>query len=249
LGKDGYWMHLRNKLSVAATVLSLGGLTGVAMSAGPGKKRDQGGVPVADVRTVTTQQTIHRYRRLAGAAAGNGGGAGGGGVRVAWRSSAGAVHTRASGRRSSVGAPAASAAHGVKTAPSGAHPTKQGKSVTGHSAPTTRSSGKSGHGSGAGGASNAATSGEPTTKPSGSTTGTGTGTTPPPTTKPSGSTGGETGTGTGTGTTPTPPTTKPSGSTGGETGTGTGTTPTPPTTKPSGSTGGETGNNGGHGDD
>src|SRR5665213_15347 len=57
-------MQLRKKLTVAATCLSLGGLTGVAMSAGGARKRDQAPVPMADIRTVTTQQTIHRYKYL-----------------------------------------------------------------------------------------------------------------------------------------------------------------------------------------
>ena len=135
-------MHLRNKLGVAATVLSLGGLTGVAMSAGPGRKRDQGGAQVADVRTVMVQQTVHRYRHVGvGGPAGGAGGSAGGRVLASWKASASAVHTRVSGHKTSAdGATlSGSASPGVKSKSSGAHhTTKQGnKGGATHTAPAT----------------------------------------------------------------------------------------------------------------
>jgi hypothetical protein len=201
-------MHLRNKLSLAATMVSLGGLTGVAIHAGTGKKRDQGEVPAADVRTVTIDQTIHRYRHVGGPSV-----AGPGGTRVlaSWSS---AVRTRPSGatRKGTTGTAVAVSSH-----PSGAHRTASKR----HTVPATRPSG--GSTKPAGGTH---TTGQaPATKPSGSSgssggeSGSGT-TTTPPTTKPSGSSGSSGGE-SGSGTTPTPPTTKPSGSSGsGEGGTG-----------------------------
>jgi len=242
-------MQLRKKLPVVATLLSLGGLTGVAMNAGGSRKRDHGAVPVADIRTVTMQQTIHRYKHVGIGGPSNGSWPVGGGVATVGHRIAVAVHTRASGAKATPKALSSGGHSNVKSGPSGTHRTvgKHQPAGGGHNAtPTTRSSGSSGssgskgHGSG-GGASNQPAGGNPTTKPSGSSSET---------------------TGTSTPTTPTPPTTKPSGAPpSGESGGGTPTTPTPPpTTKPSGApegggsgggeeVGGKNKGGGGHGED
>lgn len=212
-------MQLAKKLPVVATLLSLGGLTGVAMNAGGGRKRDQSAVAVADTRTVTMQQTIHRYKHVGIGGPANGSWPIGGGVATVGHRIAVAVHTRASGAKATPKALSSGGHSKVKSGPSGIHRTSSTHHPVsgGHSAtPTTRSSGSSGsksHGSG-GGASNPPAGGNPTTKPSASSSETGASTP----------------------TTPTPPTTKPSGAPpSGESGGGTPTTPTPPpTTKPSG---------------
>ena len=202
-------MRLPNKLSIAATVLGLGGLTGVAMSSGA-SKRDRSGTPAADIRTVTVQQTIHRYHQVLAAGSPNGIG---GGVKLvaSYKGATARVATRPSGHRGTSGV-TASPSKTVKTGPSGKHSTKAGgkRSSSGAStAPKTRPSGTPEHTS--------------STK-----------TTPSPTTKPSGSAGSpET-----TGTTPAAsPTTKSSGATTTPTETTAGETTPPPTTKPSGATG------------
>jgi hypothetical protein len=237
-------MQLRKKLPVVATLLSLGGLTGVAMNAGGSRKRDDGAVPVADIRTVTMQQTIHRYKHVGIGGPANDSWPVGGGVATVGHRIAVAVHTRASGAKATPKALSSGGHSNVKSGPSGTHRTvgKHQPAGSGHSAtPSTRSSGSGGsksHGSG-GGASNPPARGNPTTKPSGNSSET---------------------TGTSTPTTPAPPTTKPSGAPpSGESGGGTPTTPTPPpTTKPSGAPegggsggegGGETKGGGGHGED
>jgi hypothetical protein len=206
-------MRLPNKLSVAATVLGLGGLTGVAMSSGAGK-RDPAATPAADIRTVEIQQTIHRYRHVG--AGGSAPVAGvGGRVLASYGTGAGKVRTRASGHKASVGA--THSGTGVKTGPSGKSGKYKTSKGTSHTAPKTRSSGTTKHES----STHSPASASPTTKPSGTVAESPTSNSPtaPPTTKPSGSTG-ETPSGGGTEKTP-PPTTKPSGS-GGETGGGTG---------------------------
>jgi hypothetical protein len=245
-------MQLRKKLPVIATLLSLGGLTGVAMNAGGSRKRDHGAVPVADIRTVTMQQTIHRYKHVGIGGPSNGSWPVGGGVATVGHRIAVAVHTRASGAKATSKALSSGGHSNVKSGPSGTHRTVGKHQPAGggvrSATPTTRSSGSSassgskGHGSG-GGANNPPAGGNPTTKPSGSSSET---------------------TGTSTPTAPTPPTTKPSGAPpSGESGGGTPTTPTPPpTTKPSGAPegggsgggsgeegGGKNKGGGGHGDD
>ncbi len=92
-------MQLRKKLPVVATLLSLGGLTGVAMNAGGGRKRDQSAVAVADTRTVTMQQTVHRYKHVGIGGPANGSWPVGGGVAAVGQRIAVAVHTRASGAK------------------------------------------------------------------------------------------------------------------------------------------------------
>ncbi|HEX7609883.1 MAG TPA: hypothetical protein VF380_04340 [Solirubrobacteraceae bacterium] len=211
--------QLRNKLTVGATVLSLGGLTGVAMSAG-GRKSDQRAVPAADIRTVTTQQTIRRYRHLGAGGSSNGTWAQSGAVFAVAHAPGTAVRTRASGAKTAYRQTANGTRPAVKSGPSGTHRTNRGKHSTSgvHGAsPTTHPSGsKPAGGKAAPAASN------PTTKASGST--------------------GETGS---TQTSPAPPATKPSGApAGGETGGGTPTTPPPPSTKPSGAPGGGEGKGG-----
>ncbi len=233
-------MRLPNKLSVAATMLALGSLTGVAMSSGAGK-REQGGSPAADIRTVTIQQTIHRYHQIVA-----GGSANGIGdatlTTAAYRRANGAATTRPSGHPGTSGGTASKSAT-VKTGPSGKHAAKPRSGTSsggGGAAPKTRSSGTSPHSTGG----KAAPS--PTTKPSGSSSSEPTAGTPSaPTTKPSASTTSP------TETTPSAPTTKPSGSTTSPTET----TPSAPTTKPSGGTGesekesDDGGGKGGKGDD
>ena len=209
--------QLRSKLTVGATLLSLAGLTGVAMSAG-GRKSDQGTAPAADIRTVTTQQTIRKYRNVGAGGASNGTWAQSGAVFAVGHGSGKALSTHASGAKTAYGKAANGKGLAVKSGPSGAHKTKGSN----HYAPTGKGSNPSTHASGS--------------KPSG-------GKSEPvstnPTTKASGSTGESSGS---TPTSPAPPTTKASGApSGGETKTeGTPTTPAPPTTKPSGSTGGKT---------
>jgi hypothetical protein len=208
--------QLRNKLTVGATLLSLGGLTGVAMSAG-GRKSDPGTAPAADVQTVTTQQTIRRYRHIGAGGSSNGTWAQSGAVFAAAHASGTTVRTRASGAKTTYAKATGGWIPAVKSGPSGIHHTASGKryatSAPGAS-PTTHPSGaKGGGGKGMPVASN------PATKPSGSSASASatTPTTPSaPTTKASGApAGGETAGGGGTPTTPAPPSTKPSGSTGG----------------------------------
>lgn len=215
-------MQLRKKLAVGATFLSLGGLTGVAMSAGAGRKREQSPVPLADVRTVTEQQTIRRYRHIG--AGGSSTGSAGGVIGAVGHSAGVAVRTRVSGSKVKANATGYLGSTAVKSGPSGAHaaPGARHTATSSHgsgaqgTSPTTRLSGSKTHTTSSAGTAPA--TGNPTTKPSGSTgetTSAPTSTTPPPTTKPSGAppSGGSGGGTTGTGTTPTPPpTTKPSGS-------------------------------------
>ena len=191
-------MRLPNKLSIAGTVLALGGLTGVAMSAGAGK-RGSAGTPAADIRTVTIQQTIHRYHQVVAGGSANGVG-GTGAVRLAasYKGPRGGVATRPSGHKTYAAGTYAAGTYttskGVKTGPSGKYKTaKTGSGSTpggSSTAPKTRASGTTQSTSST---SSKATPSAPTTKPSGSTTTptetTGGGTTPPPTTKPSGGTG------------------------------------------------------------
>ena len=216
--------HLRNKMAVGATLVSLGGLTAVAMSQGPAKRRASTAAPAADVRTVTVEQTVHRYRHVGLGDGAHGSATQTAAVHVGWAKAA-AVATRASG------------SHAAATSGAGAVSRSQVKSyASGAKGGGRHSTAGSGHANGA-----------PTTKSSGSKAerkpvGSGT-SSEGPMTKPSGA-GASEGSG---GSTPTsPPTTRSSGASGsGGGGTGTETTPTPPpTTKPSGTTGGGTGEGG-----
>ena len=211
--------HLRNKMAVGATLVSLGGLTAVAMSQGTAKRRASTAAPAADVRTVTVEQTVHRYRHVGLGDGAHGSATQTAAVHVGWAKAA-AVATRASGSHAasrSGGGGTVSGSH-VKSYASGAKGGEhRSTGSSGHSngAPTTKSSGSKAEHKPAGSGSS---SEGPTTKPSGAGASEGSGgstPTSPPTTKPSGASGSG---GTGTETTPTPPpTTKPSGSTGGGT--------------------------------
>lgn len=232
-------MPTRSRITVAATLMSLGGLTAVAMSSGSAG-RHGGGVPVADLRTVTVQQTERRYQNLGGGgqtAAGATILSGGRRVAALYRTGAG-VQTRASGSRTKY-ATAVGSGKSPKTTPSGARRVAgAGAPVSAGKAPSSRPSGSKVK----------PVAGQPAvppaTKASGSAAGSGTAAepAPAPATKPSGSGAASSG----TGTTPAPaPATKPSGSTSGSSGAGagteTGTTTTPPpSTKASGSSGGGT---------
>ena len=81
---------------MGATLLSLGGLTAVAMTSGSGG-RDQGSVPAADIRTVTIQQTVRRYQHLGAGGYSAGTSTQGKAVFAVGHGSGTAVKTRASG--------------------------------------------------------------------------------------------------------------------------------------------------------